>query len=366
MRKNPLLKGIYLNGNLYWYRCQRDGKRQAFPLHTADMAQAIRNAAKIRSGETQFKIESGNLMEHIAKEFVSFMVEHGHWTDNTMRAKTCVIDAFAKWCGRVTPDRVTLERVQAWYTYRRGLCTPNTAHGNLMVVSSFFNWCRDVKRIVAANPVVVRNKRHKFAGAEKALILDPLTKGTREEFCRRELRDRLINDCPREDLKFVLYCGFHAGLRREEIAEAVPWWFHLDLGVLELRKTPTIHFKDKEERSIPLTRSFRTFLEGYKLREPFMLRPEIQHGRWRYRYDFRRPFEEYMKDQGCPSVRIHTMRHTFASLLAIEGCSIYKIAIWLGDSVEVTRKHYAKLAPGDPDIELSHSSLRASQAASSS
>ena len=46
----------------------------------------------------------------------------------------------------------------------------------------------------------------------------------------------------------------------------------------------------------------------------------------------------------------HVARHTFASILAQKGESIYKIAKWLGDTTEVTEKHYAHLAPGDTAI----------------
>jgi site-specific recombinase XerD len=47
----------------------------------------------------------------------------------------------------------------------------------------------------------------------------------------------------------------------------------------------------------------------------------------------------------------HVMRHTFASLLASQGCSLFKIAKWLGDTETTTANHYAHLMPTDPDIE---------------
>jgi len=45
-------------------------------------------------------------------------------------------------------------------------------------------------------------------------------------------------------------------------------------------------------------------------------------------------------------------RHTFASLLVQAGVSIFKVASWMGNSVEVCRRHYAAMRPDhDPDIE---------------
>jgi integrase len=176
------------------------------------------------------------------------------------------------------------------------------------------------------------------------------TKG-RSDFCTPALRDKLIAKCKREDLKFVLFCGFHAGMRKAEIIEARPDSFDLKNKSIRVRKTDTFRPKDREERPIPMTNAFKTFLKAYGLRSPFMLHPEIPHGRSRYRWDFRRPWTEYVAQQKCPWVTPHVMRHTFASLFASAGVSIYKIAEWLGDDMRVVQKHYAKLHPKDADIE---------------
>jgi integrase len=179
-----------------------------------------------------------------------------------------------------------------------------------------------------------------------------------KDFCSEEQRDALIAACPREDLAFVLYAGFHAGLRKNEIIEARPWWFDLRNGLLHLRATATMKFKDREERTIPLTKGFAEFLKSYGLREPYMLRPDVKHGRNRYRYDFSRPFFDHVKTQGLEKIgqtRLtpHLMGHTFASLLVSNGVSLYKVAVWLGDDPRVVESHYARLRPRDPDIERS-------------
>jgi len=100
-----------------------------------------------------------------------------------------------------------------------------------------------------------------------------------------------------------------------------------------------------------MTKAFKTFLKAYGKRSPFMLHPEVPHGESRYRWDFRRPWAEYVAKHKCAEVTPHIARHTFASLLASAGVSIYKIAQWLGDDVRVVQQHYAKLLPKDADIE---------------
>src|SRR4029077_7797113 len=119
------------------------------------------------------------------------------------------------------------------------------------------------------------------------------------------------------------------------------------LLIFNLGKTPTIQFKDLEERTVPMTAAFQAFIrDEYGLREPFMLHPENEHGKNRCRYDFRRPFYEHMKAHGCPWVTPHIMRHTFASLLAsmepmLGSPSDFEIATWM----EIDLRTYAKLRP---------------------
>jgi site-specific recombinase XerD len=179
-----------------------------------------------------------------------------------------------------------------------------------------------------------------------------LPETARVRYCDRDLRDKLIRESPTEELQYVLMCGFHAGLRKNEIIESVPWWFHLTLRHIDLRSTPTLRFNDKKQaRDIPMRNIMHEFLSVYGLREPFMLRPDVSRGKNIYRYDFAKPFRAYMQSQAVPWVTPHVMRHTFASLLVIDGRSIFKVAKWLGDSVIVTEKVYAHLAPSDPDVE---------------
>lgn len=195
--------------------------------------------------------------------------------------------------------------------------------------------------------------------------LDALRSNPRLVFCPADLVAGLIANAPNNEMRFILYCGFHAGMRKEEIIESRPHWFDLRAGCVNIVFTDTFTPKDKEERSIPLTAEFKAFLGEYGKPTPFMIAPEVGHGRSRYRYDFRKPFADYIasygngrrlgtkklaKKQDLSWITPHIMRHTFASLHATAGTSIYKIAVWLGDGVDVVQKHYAKLSPRDEDI----------------
>jgi integrase len=206
-----------------------------------------------------------------------------------------------------------------------------------MTVRSFFNWCVD-QDLCEKNPAVdVRMSR--------------LTEQATKPFADRPLVARLIKKAPNDDMRFILYCGFHAGMRRLEIVEARPSWFKLAHGHVEISTTETFRPKDRQTRTVPLSEEFSAFLKKYGLREPFVLHPDEPHGLSRYRYDFRRPFTDFMKAQKVPWITPHIMRHSFASCCAIAGVDIFRIATWLGDGIRVTQKHYAKLLPNDRAID---------------
>jgi site-specific recombinase XerD len=55
---------------------------------------------------------------------------------------------------------------------------------------------------------------------------------------------------------------------------------------------------------------------------------------------------------GLPDFTLHTLRHTFASHLAMRGVSIYKVSQWLGHKSVNTTMIYAHLAPQDDEINV--------------
>jgi len=342
------MKGIYLRGKTYWFARQIDKKRHFISLETEDLAEAIQRATLIRN---EVVLESGELIRHCVDRYITRARASGDWTLSTERAKGYTLRRWAEELGDVTPASVTTEQIREYHDRRiREGKSPTTTWGNIMTIQGFFRWAVDVERCARTNPVIPLTGRK----SSQRIRAPKLT--ARLDFCSHALRDKLIAECPREDLKFVLYCGFHAGLRRQEIVEARAFWFDLDNGLLHLRKHDGLQFKDGEERTIPMTAEFRGFVAAFGLHEPYMLHPKVKARRKNvYRWDFRRPFEEYMKIQGCPWVTAHIMRHTFASLLASDGVSIFKIARWLGDDVRVVQAHDANLLPGDQDIENSFS-----------
>jgi site-specific recombinase XerD len=332
----PKVSNLYLKRGSYWFARQVGGVRKWVNLQTAVQSEAIRKAAEIVRDPLVMPEKN---LEHEIRRFVAYKLRMNQYSRQSADTKAIALRQFAASVpGSFTSRSVNREHVQRFYGRLQGRVTESTAHGYMMSLRSFFRWCVEVERTRLDNPVEkVRLARHDQKG--------------RLPFCAKDQKNELIANAPDDDLRFILFCGFDAGLRRGEIVEARAGWF--TAGTLHVRKTATFRPKDREERSIPLTRPFARFLKRYlKSKKPddFALHPEIGHGRWRYRYDFRRPFGDYMKERDCAWITPHVMRHSFASILATEGISIFKISEWMGDSVRVVQRHYAKLSPEDSDI----------------
>lgn len=337
------VRGLYKRGEVYWFSRQIHGKRAFVSLETGDLEEAIRRRREILEAGV---LPDGEALHHLVERYVAACRSSGKWSLASADSKLPVLRCWAADFGDVTPESVTTEQLRAWHDRRARATSPSTAYGNLMLLRGFFNWCHLEARLTSRNPAEPLTARR-----NPARVPQPKS-AARADFCTPELRDHLLAACPRDDLRFILYCGFHAGLRKAEIIEARAEWFDLHAGLLHLRKHSGITFKDSEERTIPLTQEFRDWMKKNGPRTGYILAPwKEQRGRSLYRYDFERFYSDFMTAQGCRWVTPHIMRHTFASLLASAGVSIFKIATWLGDEVRVVEKHYAKLLPKDSEIE---------------
>ena len=328
------IRGIYLRGNIFWFRHGTGKKRKQFSLETRDEAAAVQKAKEFLENP-ELNPCNGFIvaMDRYAREKVA----EGTWTCNSEESKTSVLKMFAEDLSFKDLPKITTLDVQKWYNDQKKR-VPSSAPSYMIIVQAFLNWA--VKQnLIRRNPM-------------DGVKLGKITQTARIRFCSFEQRDKIMAAADgKDDLLFILYCGFYAGMRKDEIIEARPDWFDLENNVIHVENTATFSIKNKKYRTVPLHPDFRRFLERYGKPSPFMLQPDVQKGEARYRYDFRRPFENHMVALEFDWVTPHVMRHSFASLLAINGVSLFKIAKWLGDTLRTTEKHYAHLAPEDNEIE---------------
>ena len=350
--RSDKMRGLYRRGKIFRYTKMVDGARTQMSLETDRYEDAVKKLLEIRQNPTLAPVDT---FAHEVRNYIRVQEASGRLSPGLAPIRQKTLLNFGEQYRIVTPEQITSDKVKEWYHWMRFEKEPalreSTAQAYIFGLRAFLRWL--VERGALRENVAAKVK------------LDTLRSNPRLVFCQGDLVADLIKNAPTDEMRFILYCGFHSGMRKEEIIEARPDWFDLRAGCVNIRFTSTFTPKDKEERSIPLTADFKAFLAKYGKPSPYMIAPDTGYGLYKYRYDFRRPFADYIEafgkghrlgtDELAPKqdlswITPHIMRHTFASLHAIAGTSIYKIAVWLGDGVGVVQKHYAKLAPSDEDI----------------
>jgi len=246
------------------------------------------------------------------------------------------------------PSQVKTACLQKWADEKLLSIKPASVASYLQWSRLFFQWCVS-RKILRKDPT-------------EGVLLPRVRKPFRRNFLSKEQVHRLISGCRDDELKYCLYCGFHAGLRLNEVVMSRPEWFDLQRGLLHITQGPNFETKDRDDRTVPLTDEFREFLFKYGLRAPYMIAPNKITGKV-YRVYFRKRFLHYVSTFNGINLSFHDCRRTFASLLASEGVSIYKISKWLGDGVQVVERHYSHLVPQDPEINRINLSVEQATAA---
>lgn len=182
------------------------------------------------------------------------------------------------------------------------------------------------------------------------LELPVCRKPFRKNFVSAQTVRMLIDGCRDMELRYCLYCGFHAGLRFSEVVASRPNWYSVPNRTLSVLRSSDYDTKDHTDRDIPLTDQFFDFLGVYGFPSPYMIAPQkALGGAHRYRFDFSNRFENYVRSRNV-AMTFHDCRRTFASLHVQAGTSVYKVSRWLGDDVDVVSKHYGFLSSSDPEI----------------
>ena len=201
-----------------------------------------------------------------------------------------------------------------------------------------------------------------YAVREGLLIQDPATSIKLPKVPKRlprflspEERNRLLAaaEAKGRDYHLLVACGVYLGLRKAELNALT--WANIDFEkkVAHVVNTEDFTTKSGKPRTIPICEELLTILTRYHHVGGFVLAPRKKYrGKARYRWEFRQGFVEMVIDAKL-DVRVispHAMRHTFASILAQRGVSLFKIAAWMGHSTAQVTELYAHLTAYDDDI----------------
>lgn len=149
-------------------------------------------------------------------------------------------------------------------------------------------------------------------------VPSPKVQNARTRFLSLQEIERLTSACAGE-VKDVVVCLLNTGMRVNELLTLRQGDCDYQHGFMEIRQT-----KNGESRRVPMNDTVRSIL--HSRRSLSMDDPVFSLSYHRFRHGFL----SACRKAGIKDFRIHDCRHTFASHLVMDGCSLHTIGMLLG------------------------------------
>ena len=186
---------------------------------------------------------------------------------------------------------------------------------------NFFNFCIK-KGYIEKNPC---------AGIKKLNELSRLK--TLSDGDIQKLISGATNKLTRDLITFLIYTGCRKG-------EALNLkWNDVDLqnDVIAIKGTKT-----KYDRYIPVSKPLKAILDGVEKKDDCLY---VFNNNGAKIADFKRSFHTACRNAGLKDLRIHDLRHVFASKMVMNGTSLYITGELLGHRTTQMTKRYSHLVP---------------------
>ena len=319
------------------YRDQR-GRRKQYKIGDADTLTfsqaknaAQRLKANISTGEDPLaqKVSLRNvpkLEEFVAEYFVPYIKQYKRgWRTNMSMLKIHILPAF----GALFLDEITLSAVIKLHCSMRDKgYAAVTCNSAVIMVRYIFNLAKkwDIKG-TDTNPAAgftlfeVNNQRERYLTYDEVHLLK-----------------EAINESENLQLKYIVVLLLLTGCRKRELLDAK--WEHFDIE-RRIWRIPTS--KSGKLRHVPLSDVVISVLEKVPRFEgcPYVLPNPQTHKPFNTIYI---SWNTARTRAGMPDLRMHDLRHSFASFLVNAGRSLYEVQFILGHSQLKTTQRYAHLS----------------------
>ena len=297
--------GMSRRGKTYWWRRQRDGKRQWFKLGQ-DLGEACRLLKELKSSGAS----SGSQLpvRKLAAQWLGSYVKTMRSPYNQQKAAARVRDYLVPFLGEKPIARVTRENLRAYRLWlEEKALSPQTVVHILSDARCFFRWAEETGYVNRSpwprriQPKIQERPPDRLTEAEIAALV-----GIPEPY------------------GFVVRFGLATGLRWGELVRARV--DHVENGMLVVSQT-----KSGKVRRVPLATEFKPEL---RLRVGKLV-PFENSGEFNRRV---------RKLSGAERFHVHQLRHSFACLWLERGGSLASLQQILGHASVVTTQRYARLS----------------------
>lgn len=236
--------------------------------------------------------------------------------------------------GEITPDEL-----EAYRAYREKSVKSATVRKDLSALRAALRW--------AAHPA-----RKMIDAGDIPHIELPADSAPRREFLDAEEAERLFdaarvratgNDYFARRRIGLFVCLALETAAREGAIRGLTWdRVDLNRGLIDFRD-PDVRVTRKRRVPVPVSKKLLPVLRDAWARRHEADDPGLVLG---HNGKVRGAFKRLCKDVGLDGVNVHDLRRTWATLRVMWGVPMSEVAAILGDTLEVTEKHYAHYQPG--------------------
>ena len=319
-------------GTVIFLDIHQGGTRRQITLDTTSMKEAHEIAHKV---EHDLRMAEGNPAPKGRVKLEGFIAEYLDFSKatkahNTFRADKLALKALSDCIGNIEIADIKMEHIERFKMARLSTVSPASINVHLRHLKSAFSFAVR-KGYLKSNPA-----------AKVALIRIPQNNSPR--FLTTQEIAALRTACAGDvNLLRMIDFALMTGMRRAEIAHVQ--WSDIDLerGQISVSNKPGFQTKSKRSRVIPINSNLRQMLLEMQAEEHTADSLLFRIKYWWFGKRFRAAAQR----AGLPaSITIHSLRHTFASHLVMQGVDLATIKAILGHSDIKVTMIYSHLSPG--------------------
>ena len=325
------------NSNIWYYSTSAYGKHFQGSTRTTDKRLAMEVAKAIEADIIRniHNIPAHNNNIYLFNKVFEDYLKNLSNSDKTIKSKTTASKHILPFFENKDIAKITLPDIEKYQNERRLSIINLSKNKNkrdseisfrsvnieITTLHHFFNYCIK-KEILDKNPAN-QIKRLNELSRLKTLSDDDIQK----------LISGATNKLTRDLITFLIYTGCRKG-------EALNLkWDDVDLknNVMAIKGTKT-----KYDRHVPISKPLKELLKGIERNQDYLY---VFNKNGAGLTDFKRSFKTACRNAGLKDLRIHDLRHVFASKMVMSGASLYITGELLGHKTPTMTKKYSHLVP---------------------
>lgn len=271
--------------------------------------------AEVLKGKFNVNRKDPVLFSEFAKEFLAFC--KASKKKNTHRfhfnnLKSLLKEFDEKYIGNITPYDIEQYKIR-----RLGEVSASTVNRELATLSHMFETGIDWGKL-DGNPVKAVKKLKEPPGKIKYFSIEEI--------------NNLVDNCNVSYLRIAILIAVNTGMRKGEILSLKRSDIDLEHRIISIEES-----KSGKRRDIPvnnvLFEHLKEWMNGSEIEEVIPIG------------DFKRSYETACRKAGLDDITFHTLRHTFASHLVMEGIDLATVKELMGHATIQMTMRYAHLSP---------------------